>query len=347
MRSFFQHAAGLLAAAVLLAPHAGCRAATLCVWDPIGAAGPLFDAAKGYALAMQKAGTELRLKAFTDERVAAEDFRVGQCDALMATSIRVRPYAPVTAAIDAPGATTIVRGGKVDLDASYEVVRRTIQAYASPGAAKLVVQDRFEVGGIVATGALYMMARDRSLFTKGLAGKKLPAFDHDKVQAQLFQRIGAQPVASDISNFANKFNNGAVDAVFAPAVAFRPLEIWRGVGKEGGVSRFPLSMTTTQLVFDRTHFPAGFGEASRRYWFERFDEVTQAVRRAEADIPAALWVDYPPEQAAAFVDGQRQLRVDLARQGFYSQPGLKVLKRVRCSIEPAAGECATPAEIEW
>ena len=108
---------------------------SVCVWDPIGAAGPLFDAAKSYALAAQKLGVEVKLKAYTDERVASEDFRVGQCDALLATSIRTRPYNPVTVAIDYAGASTIIKDGKIDLEASYDVVRKAIQLFASPVAA--------------------------------------------------------------------------------------------------------------------------------------------------------------------------------------------------------------------
>ena len=213
---------------------------SLCVWDPVGAAGQMFSATKAYAAAMKKQGVNLTLKPYTDERVAAEDFKAGQCDALLATSIRTRPYNPVTAAIDSTGATTIVRNGKIDINASYEVVRKAMQVYASPAAAKLVVQDKYEVAGIIPMGALYAVVRDREIFKKGFAGVRLPAFENDKVQAYIFERVGAQAVPSDISNFVSKFNNGSVDAIFAPATSYVPLEIFRGVGTKGGVSRFPL-----------------------------------------------------------------------------------------------------------
>lgn len=319
----------------------------VCVWDPIGQAGQIFDAAKGYALAAQKMGVELKLKAYTDERVASEDFRVGQCDALMATSIRTRPYAPVTAAIDHGGAATIVKEGKIDINASYEVVRKAIQVFASPGAAKLTIHDRFEVGGILPTGAIYTFARDRAVFKNGFAGVRMPAFDDDKVQAYMIQRIGAQPVSADISNFVSKFNNGSVDVIFAPAVAYKPLEIYRGVGSKGGVSRFPLAFSTLQLVLERSSFPEGFGEKSRQFWAGQFDQIIGSVRKAEADLPAELIVDYPLEAAIAFVVSQRDTRVELAGKGFYDKQGLKVMKRIRCSIYSGASECANSAEIDW
>jgi hypothetical protein len=325
----------------------GISSPTVCVWDPIGQAGQIFDMAKSYALAAQKMGVELKLKAYTDERVASEDFRVGQCDALMATSIRTRPYAPVTATIDDGGAATIVRSGKVDINASYEVVRKAIQVFASPGAAKLSIHERFEVGGIVPMGAIYTFARDRTVFKKGFAGVRMPAFDDDKVQAYLIQRIGAQPVSADMSNFVTKFNNGSVDVLFAPAVAYKPLEIYRGVGTKGGVSRFPLAFSTMQLVLERSRFPEGFGEKSRQFWAGQFDQVIGAVRKAEAEIPAELIVDYPLEAAIAFIVGQRDTRVDLAGKGLYDKQGLKVMKRIRCSVNNDASECANTAEIEW
>lgn len=334
--------------AVHQAAHAAADTTpTLCIWDPIGAAGPLFDAAKSYALAAQQFGTDVKLKSYTDERVASEDFRVGQCSGLMATSLRTKHYLPLTAATDYGGAATIVRDGKIDMDASYDVVRKAVNLFASPAAAKLVVHDRFELGGILPTGSILTFVRDRNLFKKGFTGARLPAFDDDKVQAYLIQRIGAQAVSSDINNFVTKFNNGNVDALFAPAVAFRPLEIYRGVGTQGGVSRFPLAFTTIQLVLERSHFPAGFAEKSRQYWAGQFDQAVAAARKAEADIPANLFVDFPSEEAVKFVAGQRDTRLDLAEKGFYDKQGLKIMKRIRCNVHAAAAECTSNAEVDW
>lgn len=340
--------AAMASALCLAGAHAkGAGNPVVCIWDPIGQSGQIFDAAKSYALAAQKMGVELKLKAYSDERVASEDFRVGQCDALMATSIRTRSYGPVTASIDHGGAATIVKDGKIDMNASYEVVRKAIQVFASPGAAKLAVHDRFEVGGIFPTGAIYTFVRDRAVFTKGFAGVRMPAFDDDKAQVYLIQRAGAQPVTADISNFVTKFNNGSVDVIFAPAVAYKPLEIYRGVGTKGGISRFPLAFSTMQLVLVRSSFPDGFGEKSRQYWAGHFDQIIGAVRKSETDLPPELIVDFPPEAAVAFVADQRDTRVDLATKGFYDKQGLKVMKRVRCSVYGGAPECGNTAEIDW
>ena len=327
---------------------AGAQAApTICVWDPLGAAGQVFDGAKTYALAMQKQGSDIVVRAYSDERIAADDFRVGQCQGLLATSLRTKPYNAVTAAMDHGGAATIIKDGRVDLNASYAVVHKAVQVLASPGAAKFNVQDDFEIAGIISTGALYTMVRDRTLFARGFAGARMPAFDHDKVQAHLINMIGAQPVSADLRNFVTKFNNGGLDVIFAPAVAYLPMEINKGVGTQGGISRLPLGFTTLQLVIHRSHFPEGFGAASRTYWLSQHDAVLAAVRKAEADIPPRIWVDLKPEEAAAFVTAQHNLRVELGKRGFYDKQGLRFMKRVRCSVHAQAPECATRAEIDW
>ena len=154
-------------------------------------------------------------------------------------------------------------------------------------------------------------------------------------------------MAANIRNFVTLFNNGNTDVVFAPAVAYFPLEINKGVGTKGGVSRFPLAFTSLQLVINREKFPAGFGQKSRQHWVNQFDEVTASVRKAEASIPAQVWVDYDDKEAANFVAMQRDSRVALAKEGYYDKAGLKLMKRVRCSVNPSATDCANNSEIDW
>jgi hypothetical protein len=44
-------------------------------------------------------------------------------------------------------------------------------------------------------------------------------------------------VISDVSNFVAKFNN-QVDMVGAPAYAYKPLEIYKGLGTNGAMFNF-------------------------------------------------------------------------------------------------------------
>ncbi len=319
----------------------------VCVYDLLGAAGDLFNMSKDYAVAMQKYGAAIELKGYTDERVATEDFRTGQCDAVIATAFRTRQFNAVAGSIDTLGATTIVRDGRIDIPASYEVVRTIIRTYADPAANRLMIEGPYEIGGITPLGAAYPVLNDRKINTvEALAGKRIAAFDYDKAQAVMIQRIGAQPVSVDITNIGTKFNNGIVDMVTLPALAFKPLELNKGIGTNGGIGRFPILIPTVQIVLNKTKFPEGFGEKSRQYWVGQFDRAISLIQKAEKGIPAAMWNDLPPESIPKYVIMFRESRIEISKQGIYSKQGLNIIKRARCSINPADAECATKIEIE-
>ncbi|AHI30225.1 hypothetical protein AU14_15800 [Marinobacter similis] len=61
---------------------------SFCVFDPVGANGPLFAITKTFQPVALKQGIKLNLRAYTDEKVAAEDFKAGQCDAVLLTGTR-------------------------------------------------------------------------------------------------------------------------------------------------------------------------------------------------------------------------------------------------------------------
>ncbi|TAL23031.1 MAG: hypothetical protein EPO01_07900 [Aquabacterium sp.] len=336
-------AAGLALAAVPARAQGLVRA---CVYDMIGTSGITYNISKDYTIQMQKFGGLIQPKAYTDERAAAEDFRTGQCDVLLATAFRTRQFNQISGTLDALGATTILREGKIDMDASYEVINRTAQIFASPAAAKLMVEGNYELGGILALGAAYPMTSDRRINTvEALAGKRIAAFDHDKAQAAMIRRIGAIPVSADVTNFAAKFNNGVVDMIGAPAVAWGPLELHKGVGKNGAVTRFPLLILTYQVILRKDKFPPGFGQKSREYWLQHYEGTKTLIYNAEKSIPAALWMELPPEASLRYALMLREARIDLTNQGLYNRRGLRILKKVRCSINPQDSECSTESEL--
>ena len=338
------------AAAVVgaLAPMQSAQAKNLlCVWDVAGKTGDVYAQATDYALAMQKHNVDFELKSYVDERVAVEDFRAGQCDGVIATAFRTRQFNSMAGSLDSIGSTTIVRDGKVDIDASYEVVRKVIAIFASPQADKLMVEGNFEVAGMFPLGAAYPMVRDRAINSvEALSGKKIAAFDYDKAQGIMIQRIGAQPVSVDVTNIGPKFNNGFVDMVTLPAVAFKPLELYKGLGKTGAIGRLPVMIPTVQMVINKSKFPEGFGQISRQFWLSRFDHALTLIRAAEAGIPAALWQELPLDAVPKYVLMFRESRIEIAKEGLYNKQGLNIIKRARCSINPRDAECATKNEVE-
>ncbi|AWI53886.1 hypothetical protein DEH84_10940 [Aquabacterium olei] len=337
--------AGLISLSAAPGVHASQR---VCVYDLLGASGDLFNMAKDYAVAMQKHGASIDLKGYTDERVATEDFRTGQCDAVIATAFRTRQFNAVAGSIDTLGATTIVRDGKIDMAGSYDVVRKLIQTYADPAAAKLMIDGPYEIGGITPLGAAYPIVNDRKINTvEALAGKRIASFDYDKAQAVMIQRIGAQPVSADITNFSTKFNNGTVDMIAAPSMAYKPLELYKGIGKNGAMARFPIMILTYQVVLNHSKFPEGFGQASRNYWMTQFDRALQLIRQADASVPPATWMELSPENAYKYTLMLRESRIDIAQKGLYDKRGLKVIKKIRCKVNAADPECTTKSEEDW
>lgn len=357
MRLFSRAAWGAALASLLLAPAAHAQgepapapahAVRVCVFDILGTAGESYNEAKDYALAMKKeTGVDLVLKTYTDERVAIEDFRTGQCDGVTATALRTRQFNPIAGAIDSIGSSIIVRDGKVDMKASYEVVRDTIRTFASPAAAKLMTNGDYEIAGIIPLGACYPFVNDRKINSvEAAAGKRIAAFEHDKAQAVMIQRIGAQPVSVDVTSFATKFNNGMVDIIVAPALVYRPLELYKGLGTQGGIVRLPMIILTYQMVIRQDKFPPGFGEKSRIYWLNGFDRALNAINKAEADIPADKWMTLTPKDTTRYALMMRDARIDIANRGLYNKVGLKVLKRVRCHINPTDPECSSDSELD-
>ena len=337
--------ASLVGLTGLAAPaHAAVR---VCVFDFLGASGDLFNMVRDYALAMQRNGVDLELKGFNDEALATEAYRLGQCDGLVATAFRTRQFNAVAASIDSLGATTILRNGTVDMAATYEVMRKLIQTYASPSpqVGKLMTLGEHEVAGIAPAGAAYPFINDRRINSvEALAGKRISAFDYDKAQAAMIQRIKGIPVSTTISNFHQKFNSGQLDMMAAPTLAYLPLELQRGMGSKGAVTRFPLLVVSYQMVIRSSKFPEGFGAQSRTFWASQFDRMLQLIRRADATIPPMAWLDLEQEDAVKYTLLLRESRIALAQQGLYDKRGLKVIKRIRCHVNPADSECATKQE---
>jgi hypothetical protein len=100
------------------------------------------------------------------------------------------------------------------------------------------------------------------------------------------------------------------------------------------------------MIIDRTKFPDGFGEKSRQFWLSQYDRALGLVRKAEQGIPASMWQDLPPEVLPKYVVMLREARLSIAKQGLYDKTTMNIMKRARCSVNPADAECATQREIE-
>ncbi len=328
----------ILAAAIVTASVAFSSAAhakqTVCVFDLLGTGGDVYAMMKDYSLAAAKWGADVDLKPYTDERIVAEDFKAGQCDAVSLTGLRGRQFNTFTGSIDSIGAIT-----------TYAQMRDVLTLLSNTKMAPYMVSGAYEVVGVMPLGAGYLLVNDRAINNLSkVSGKKIAVLDYDKSQAKMVQKIGAQPVASDIINFAGKFNNGQVDIVAAPAVAIKPLELYKGLGTKGAIIRFPIVQITGNVIINPKKFPAGFGQKSREYVATQVDKAFKNIEKTEKDIPAKYWMDVLEADKPGYIKLMRESRISLAAEGIYDKKMLSLLKRVRCKHDPASFECALKDE---
>ena len=307
---------------------------TVCVWDLMGANGDNYSLMKDYRIAAREWGVDVKLKAYSDEKIATEDFRVGQCDAAVITGLRAKPFNTFAGSLESIGSIP-----------SYKHLKAVVATISSPKAASLMQQGNYEVAGVMPMGSAYFFLNNREIDEVGkLAGKKIAVFDYDKSQSQLVQRVGAQAVPSDISNFGQKFNNGVVDIIAAPATAYRPLELYRGLGVKGGIPDFVLAQVFLQVVIRQDRFPEGYGQQSRQYLSSQFDRILAMVQRYESDINPMYWLHIPDADRPRYFALMRAARIDLTKNGTYDKRMMSLLKKVRCQIEPQSPECSENLE---
>lgn len=307
---------------------------SLCIFDPLGASGQIFNELKQLKLQAISWGYDLQLSAYTDEAIASNDFKAGQCDAVYLTDVRARDYNKFTA--------TLVALGAIPSDEELKMLLGTL---SQPKAAKLMSSGDYEVAGIVPAGGIYVFTRDRAIYNvETIQGKKIATFDYDPAAMTMVQQVGASAVPATPSSFAGKFNNGSVDIAYAPAIAYKPLEMYKGVEPHGGVYSYKFAQMTFQLVLKKSKFDDNFGQKSREYFFAGFDKMMDGVRTAEADIPPQVWMSPTEKDAAGFDETLKNVRVSLREEGIYDPKALNLMLKVRCKKSPTRAECASDTE---
>ena len=313
----------------------------VCIFDPVGNNGPAIQYAKDMILEARRWNVFIEVKAYTDERVAAEDFKAGQCDAVAISTLRAKQFNLFIGSLDSVGSLR-----------NYDQLRSAMRVlYTNPKVAPMMINGSYQVGGVVPLGAVYVMVNDRKIDSiEKAAGKKVAVLEWDKSQAKMVQQLGAQPVASDITNFAGKFNNGQVDIIAAPALAFRPFELYRGLGDKGAIYRLPLTMMTGAIVFNRDKFIKEVPELDdkiqkiRNFAIGYLEQAYQLIDAMEKDIPAKYWMDLSDADKEKYFGMMREARLQLTREGFYDPRMTGLLKRIRCRHEPQNAECALKDE---
>lgn len=319
----------------LFASSAG--AVTICVYDPSGANGDIFQMMKDYKVSALELGVSVELKPYTDEKIASEDFKAKQCDGVLMTGTRGRSLNSFSSTLEAMGALP-----------TYQLLKSVLKPLlSSPKGAKLLnPTGSTEVAAVFPGGSIYLLVRDRSVDTvEELAGKRIATLDFDQAAKTMVAHVKASMSAADVSTFAGMFNNGSVDAAYAPAVAYKALELYKGVGSTGGVIRFPLAQMTLQLFIHSERFPEGFGQKSRELSFKQFDRALATVKRGEDEIKDGLWVDISGEDRVRYERMFQEVRLLLRdKLKVYDGKALKIMRIARCREDGARAECAEKKE---
>ncbi len=310
----------------------------VCVFDLLGKSGESYQMAQEWALAAKGWGADVNLIPRQDEAVADNDFKAGKCDGVFMTAMRARQYNKFVGSIDSIGGVP-----------SNAIAQKAITfALDSRNAAKMTTNlsgKKYEVAGIAPLGSAFIFVRDKSINSiEKAAGKKFAVLSYDNAQKILVQRVGAQAVASDVSNFVAKFNNGQVDMVGAPAYAYKPLEIYKGLGTNGAMFNFPVLQVTADFIIRPEQFPAGFGQKSRDYFVKNLPKSFAMINRLESGIPAKYKMNLTAEDKLKYQKLMRDGRLELTKSGIYDAGMMSVLKKARCSVDKANFECSLGGE---
>ena len=310
----------------------------ICVFDLLGKSGESFQMAQEWALAAKSWGAEVNLIPRQDEAVADNDFKAGKCDGVFMTAMRARQYNKFAGSIDALGGAP-----------SNEIAKRAIAfALDKRNESKMTSSlsgKKYEVAGIAPLGSAFIFVRDKGINSiEKAAGKKFAVLGYDDAQKIMVQRVGAQAVISDVSNFVAKFNNGQVDMVGAPAYAYKPLEIYKGLGSNGAMFNFPVLQVTADFIIRPDQFPAGFGQKSRDWFVKNLPKSFAMIGRSEAGIPAKYKMNLSADDKTKYQKLLREGRMDMTKRGIYDPSMMSVLKKARCSVDKANFECSLGGE---
>lgn len=325
-------------ATMLMVPNLAQAKQNVCVFDLLGKAGESYKLMEEWALAAKTWGTDVNLIAYRSEDQVDKDFKTNKCDAVAMTTMRSRQYNKFGGSIDALGGVP-----------SNEIANKAIVYALDKRNAKRLVSTqngvKYELAAISPLGIAYIFVRDRTVNTLQKAkGKKFAYLHYDDAQKMAVQQVGAVGVPSDISNFVKKFNDGQVDAIAAPVYAFRPLEIYKGLGNKGAMFTFPVVNVTADLIIKADQFPLGFGEKSRAWSVKQLPKMFRKIQQMEADIPAKYKLTISKEDQITYQKLLRDGRIELTKRGVYDADMMSVLKRARCTVDRTNFECSLTDE---
>jgi hypothetical protein len=324
----------LLSSVILCTLAASAQAQKVCVFDPLGTQGEIYSFMKDYAVAAKQWGADITLKPYTDDEKASSDFKEGKCDGLHTTGIRARQFNNFTGSIDSAGGISDEKSARI-----------AITLMANPKLANDMISQDTEIAGVSPLGAAYPMVNDRNVNTMAkMAGKNIGVLEYDRAQGIFTDKIGANRVTVTLSTIGPMFNSGKVDVVPLPALAFKALDLAKGMGSKGAIARFSLAYLTSQTVIHPLKFPDGYGQKSRTWVLGQLDRQFKTVQKIESSIEPRFWMDIPAADKIGYNKLLRHARISITSDGVYSKRMTGILKKIRCGQDPSSYECLLKEE---
>lgn len=306
----------------------------ICIWDLAGRSGPIFSAAQDQKTELMGLGIQVDMEAYTSESILAEDLKAGLCDAAFMTGMKAREFNKFSGTIDSVGALPSIKHMKL-----------LLKALTNPRMASKFEKGRYTILGIAPAGAAYIFVNDRKIdsLTKA-AGKRIAVLDYDATQAKMVLKLGATPVPSSLVGAPNKFNNGAVDVLPAPLVAYSFMELYRGMEPNGGIINYPFSQASMQMVALKEKFPTEIAQLVREGFHKGFDRIINQLNIQTGKIPEHWWIEIPDKEKQDYEVMMQQARIELREADYYDAGMLTIQRKVRCKLDPTRFECPNPVE---
>ena len=303
---------------------------TICIWDIGGRNGPVFNAAMEQRALAVEYGINLDMVPYTNETVRVDEFKAGRCDAALMSGLRARQFNLYSGSVDAIGAVP-----------SQKHMQTLLQVLAHPRQAGHMVQGDYVVMGIFPAGAAHIFVNDKSISSLAkAAGKRVAVLDYDETQAEMVAAIGATPVTTDIVSAPNKFNNGQIDILPAPLVAYELLELYKGMSPDGGVVDYPLTQLSMQLIGRLDKFPNEVAQLIREASYEAYPAVIKRIEQETRRVPDRWMIAIPDKDKREYEVMMQDARDALRAQKYYSADMLSLQRKIRCKFDPARSECS-------
>lgn len=305
---------------------------TICTWDPVGKNGPVISFFSDLTAKAIHWGISAEFIPYEDEREAAKDLISDKCDASILTAIVARDFVQTGGTLDAIGGIT-----------SEKELRKVLASITSPKATRLLSSNDYEMVASLPVGSMFAFVNDRNIKSiEDFKEKRISVLNGD-IQARMFALLThAIPVDETLTSFAQSFNDRYVDIVLMPALAYETFELYKGLGKTGGILDIRLFYGMLQVIAKKSSFDDEFGTNMRRYMYSRLPNVLALIDNAEKSIPSYYWIKTPEKDKEELELLYKDIRLALKAENKFDKKSLSLLWKIRCSVSPDRKECEMP-----